>query len=463
MASARKREASAVGTLQALGAQVLHIGALHVSCAAVLLMTMLVAGAAPSPSMAAGTLRYCPPPFWVNGPLAGPIKGQVDTTPVPGNLDLCTAWKEGKGLPQYQVVPKPRRWSSCEAFVTKRKKYGVELAKVLPDPGDLSKYLDWRGPYVTPEGLRDYRIEYTFRKPVFARIELYKPTWQDISESQKAFIDSLYKLVLVHEKGHQNIMSRLSQKFGHDEVHRVRPRGNETYGRAAHRLASTLFKQSFHGLVTDAGVIEAGAETFPGFLSYDVLTQGGDKQSVLGGKDYPSIEYDLCYPITSTFDSDDDRWTVVGDPESTVPDHHPSGGNPGGYVEVADDPNSEVWYWQAPRKYLGNKTHAYGRLLAFDLKQSALDRPFDNVDVRIAGGGVTLAKRFGSPPELDWTTYFLPLDTTGGWVDDATNAPATQEQIQSVLRSISLLHIRGEYQVGPDVGGLDSVAFGLKP
>ena len=458
MASARKGEASPKGTLQALGNQVLSVRTLVVSCVAVLVLIMLVAGAAPSASMAAEAQVTCPPPVLVNGPLTR----WLDTTPVPGNLDLCTAWKEGKGLPQYQPpVSKPHKWPSCEAFVAKTMtEEGVVLAETFPKPGDLSRNLVWRGPYVTPVGLGIYyRIEYTFKVPHTAKIELYHPTWPFISESQKVFRKAFYDLVIIHEKGHKNVLARLSQKFGHDEVHRARPRGDETYGQAAQRLANTLFAQARHGLVVDAGFIQVRDKQF----SYDALTHNGFKQSVLGGKDLPRIDYDLCYPITSTFDSDDDGWTVFGDAESTVPEHHLSGGNPGGFVLVADNPMNQVWYWQAPRKYLGNKFHAYGRFLTFDLKQSALDRPFDDVDVLMAGGGEILTKRFGSPPRLDWTTYFVALDPTGGWVNVGTNAPATKEQIQSVLGSLGLLQIRGEYQVGPDTGGLDNVAFGLTP
>src|SRR5262245_30273837 len=44
--------------------------------------------------------------------------------------------------------------------------------------------------------------------------------------------------------------------------------------------------------------------------------------------------------------------------------------------------------------------------------------------------------KFGSPPGLDWTPYAVPLDITAGWVDGA-NAPATEQQIQTVLESPS--------------------------
>ena len=49
-------------------------------------------------------------------------------------------------------------------------------------------------------------------------------------------------------------------------------------------------------------------------------------------------------PIRSTFDTDDEGWTVVGDAQggSGTPDYFVDGGNPGGYVSASDDGKGEV-------------------------------------------------------------------------------------------------------------------------
>ena len=118
-----------------------------------------------------------------------------------------------------------------------------------------------------------------------------------------------------------------------------------------------------------------------------------------------------------------------------------TGGNPDGFIEIKDIVASDTWYWAAPQKFLGDRSHVYGTLLTFDLKQSALDSQFDARDVILEGGGDILNMRFGSPPGLDWTSYAVPLDITGGWVDQATGLPASLEEIKHVLGSLTQLQI----------------------
>ena len=422
--------------------------AVSLTCAGVL--ATMIAGAASSPSMAAETQLSCP--FYVNQRLLGFL-----FAPVPGDLDLCAAWHLGTNLPTYPESTTVYEWPRCEDWVAAvNDPLNPEpLGRTLPDPLLLDTFLRSSQIYITQVGLVHYRIRFRFLVPRRAKIELYRPNWDGITEAQRVLLDRLFELVLVHEKGHKNILANLSQKFSFDGVRRARPRGDETYDEAAQRLAGTLYKQARLNLVQDDRVIEV--KPWPG---YDVQTSGGFKQSVFGGTDYPGLDR-LCLPITSTFDTDDEGWTASGDAVSSDPTYHASGGNPGGFVEIVDQAIEGVWYWVAPQKYLGDRSGAYGTFLTFELKQSALDKPFSAVDVRIAGGGPTLAKRFNSPPGLDWTLYFLPLDVTGGWVVEATNAPATRQQIQSTLDSLSSLQIRGEYRTGADVGGLDNVAFGV--
>jgi hypothetical protein len=397
-------------------------------------LAVVAAGVAPALSSAADS--SCP--YFVNGQLPLPV-------PVPGDLNLCAAWQAESRLPDYPVHEVAIPYDSCEQFNEQQQ---TTYGKTFPDPAQLSFALR-PSVLVRNTGGDLYRIRITFGVPDNARIEIYRPTWPDMTDTQRAALDAFFDLVLVHERGHENILGRLSAKFGSNGLYEV-PGGLKRAQRRANRLA----QDALSGIVQDDPWIDAAA--------YDGLTEHGARQSALGGTDYPSLEH-LCeveLPITSTFDTSDEGWTAVGDAASTVPDHHLLGGNPGGFVEIEDLALNGVWYWAAPGKYLGDRSHAYGTLLTFDLKQSALDRPFDDVDVRMEGGGQVLTMRFGSPPGLDWTSYVVPLDITGGWTDGATETPATEQQIQTVLDSLDVLRIRGEYRTGADIGGLDNVAFG---
>jgi len=52
------------------------------------------------------------------------------------------------------------------------------------------------------------------------------------------------------------------------------------------------------------------------------------------------------------------------------------------------------------------------------------------------------------------------LREDGGWIDATTGQPPTATDFKAVLATLRQLQIRGEYQRGPDVDGLDSVVLG---
>ncbi|MEJ2563733.1 MAG: laminin B domain-containing protein, partial [Anaerolineales bacterium] len=133
--------------------------------------------------------------------------------------------------------------------------------------------------------------------------------------------------------------------------------------------------------------------------------------------------------VQSTFDSDDEGWTIVGDGDG--PTYNANGGNPGGYITATDLALEEYWYWQAPAKFLGDQSAAYGRTLSFDLVQSATDSQEDQDDVILIGDGVTLV--FDTPynPGDTWTNYVISLHESAGWLNSSTGlAPSSAEFIQ---------------------------------
>jgi Laminin B (Domain IV)/PEP-CTERM motif len=167
--------------------------------------------------------------------------------------------------------------------------------------------------------------------------------------------------------------------------------------------------------------------------------------------------------IVSTFNTDTQGWTVVGDEAGPVT-WVSSGGNPGGYVSVTDSVVGGTMYFVAPDAYFGNHSGAYGTALTFDLIQNYPDSPnqFDDSlgDVVLMGSGLTLAYDLANNPvNGTWTPYSVSL-TAGSWrLDSLTGQIATQQQIQSVLSDVTGFQIRAEYQTGADTDGLDSVVL----
>ncbi len=171
----------------------------------------------------------------------------------------------------------------------------------------------------------------------------------------------------------------------------------------------------------------------------------------------------------SIFDTDNEGWSAVGDPASTVPVWVPNGGNPGGHIRVTDAATGDLWYFSAPPKFRGNKCGAYGRYLRWD--QYASDTSQINPvggrpDVVLIGGGLTLVYDFAYSPQKAWTPFEVLLREDAGWRLNSLNGPVpTGAEFRAVLANLTALRIRGEYFTGPDFGGLDNVvledSFGL--
>lgn len=163
--------------------------------------------------------------------------------------------------------------------------------------------------------------------------------------------------------------------------------------------------------------------------------------------------------IISTFDVEDEGWLVAGDATSSTPQYHSEGGNSGGYISADDTAAGGVWVWQAPAKFLGDKSSSFGRNLSFDLAQDNLNSQFDDNDILIVGENLTLALDLPNNPGIEWTGYSVKLDTSEDWKLTTIfgGTTATNEEIQEVLSNILELKIRGEYVSGSDVGSLDNV------
>jgi hypothetical protein len=162
--------------------------------------------------------------------------------------------------------------------------------------------------------------------------------------------------------------------------------------------------------------------------------------------------------VQSTFNTGDEGWRV-GDLTGTVhlvtpPAYLAGGGNPGGFIRTQD-----VFVWTAftaPASFLGDMSAAYGGQLHFDQRELA-NSGGPAPAVALQGAGLQLGHA-GVMPGTAWTTIVVPL-TPGGWVNGATLAPATAEEIRAALSSLTALWINADYLDGADQVDLDNVAL----
>ncbi|MCX6250951.1 MAG: T9SS type A sorting domain-containing protein [Bacteroidetes bacterium] len=181
-----------------------------------------------------------------------------------------------------------------------------------------------------------------------------------------------------------------------------------------------------------------------------------------GSGSIDNVYLSVSFPF-SKFDNNYEGWRVSGDAQggSGMPNYRSTGGNPGGHLSATDDVTGGTWYWQAPGKFLGNMSGAYGQLLKFDLKQSALTSQFDNYDVILQGLSFNLVYNTPNNPDTSWTSYSIELDTISGWrIGDTAGTVPTHDQFTSVLSNLQNLYLRGEFIVGDDSGSIDNVIMG---
>lgn len=167
--------------------------------------------------------------------------------------------------------------------------------------------------------------------------------------------------------------------------------------------------------------------------------------------------------VSSTFDTDAEGWIISGDATSGLPHHVATGGNPGGHIEADDSVSGGIWYFQAPSKFLGDLSGAFGQLLRFDLRQSGSGAQIDRDDVILSSGGTVLTlDTLANPlPVGEWVSYAVRLDDSDAWMNGGVAASAAE--LLAVLSALDGLRIRGEYINGSDTGSLDNVSVSVVP
>ena len=165
--------------------------------------------------------------------------------------------------------------------------------------------------------------------------------------------------------------------------------------------------------------------------------------------------------IKSTFDTDLDGWTMIGDVASF--NWISSGGNPGGFAQWVDAATGADSYYIAPSKFLGAQSAYYGGTLSYDIEDTGAD--FSGVgDIELTGAGLTLVYVAGQAG-TNWTHYSATLTAASGWYVGAHDTSvsgdpaATEAQMQQVLAHLTSIEIRAEFVNGAETGGLDNVAL----
>lgn len=162
--------------------------------------------------------------------------------------------------------------------------------------------------------------------------------------------------------------------------------------------------------------------------------------------------------VNSTFEADDDGWTIAGD--ATSPEYAATGGNPGGHICADDNVAGNAWYFSAPSAFLGDRSAYYNGTLRFDLNQSSTSNQFDNHDVILRNSSTDIVYDFGDAsahPGTNWTGYSIPLSATDDNWTDGSGDPVSEAGFRTLLGNLTQLRIRGEYVSGSDRGCLDNV------
>lgn len=214
------------------------------------------------------------------------------------------------------------------------------------------------------------------------------------------------------------------------------------------------------GFQQEFSVPEGATRLFLGFGDGTLLTGPPAWYNDNSGQLQTTVHFDSDGTGTpeapsSTFDDDADGWGVIGDPTTPDPVHVVEGDN--GFIRVTDGAAGLDMYWVAPEKFLGDRSDYVGGTLEFDLRQAGSGSQYDATDVILEGGGHTLHFDTASNPGTTFTPYEIELAEGAGWTDGGE--PVAADVLAEVLGDVTALHIRAEYQDGPDVGDLDNVTL----
>jgi len=166
--------------------------------------------------------------------------------------------------------------------------------------------------------------------------------------------------------------------------------------------------------------------------------------------------------VEAGFENDADGWTIVGDAQggsNLEASYSPFDGlDNSGYIFAQDNVAGGVWYFSAPQKLLGDLSRYFeGSMTFWLIQESNRSNQFEDEDIILEGNGNRIYYKYESPtefPDTTWTRYSVKLDETANWFKESGEA-ASNADITNVLSNVTNLYIRGEFEGGPDTGGLD--------
>jgi len=171
----------------------------------------------------------------------------------------------------------------------------------------------------------------------------------------------------------------------------------------------------------------------------------------------------ITVPVTSTFDTDADGWTLKAGHVGTY-QYVSSGGNPGGYVQYTDT-GSTAGHIVAPAKFLGDWSNLDGvGTLSWDHTVVQQGTGTTSVPLRaflIGSGGLDAAYIDGGSPTIgSWTTATADIVEADWTVTSGTWA--------GLLANVTSLELRIEVFSGgvnppPEIEGIDNVILTAIP
>jgi hypothetical protein len=133
-----------------------------------------------------------------------------------------------------------------------------------------------------------------------------------------------------------------------------------------------------------------------------------------------------------------------------------TGGCAGGFIERAD-PSGNCFFFDAPAKFLADKSAYIGGRLTFCLR-TTMNNWIDGNVVVLVGAGRVVAAEIKPFPTAVWQQVTIPLTACYFRLGNKGGSPVSAQDFAAVLSDLQSLRISGEYgSVVAETTGLDSV------
>lgn len=158
--------------------------------------------------------------------------------------------------------------------------------------------------------------------------------------------------------------------------------------------------------------------------------------------------------IKSDFTNGTEGWYLPGDATTSYAKWASSG-----YIYGDDRAKGGIWYFGAPKKFLGDLSGAFGNSFDFSTTWKSSGRTLSASNLLyIWGNGQSITYGPTRPRENSWTDYSLTLDDSVNW-NFSGGGYATNKDILNILSNVSAIWIRGEWGYGSDRGYLDNISL----